>query len=293
MRLFLFALATACGFAGATPLLAAPVGTQAEPAAKILFSDVRTPAASLPPAAVGSYAKGCLAGGVALPIDGPNWSVMRLSRERNWGHPRLIAFIQRFSAQAPRFGLAGILVGDMQQRRGGPMLTGHASHQIGLDADIWMRPLLPVRPTFAEREDVSSFDVVEGRHRLDEALWAQSARSMIRVAAEDPEIERIFVNPAIKKKLCEETHPQDRRWLEKVRPWWGHDAHFHVRLGCPADSPLCVTQASVPAGDGCGADLDYWFTEGPYKPADPNAPKAPDLTMADLPPACRAVLNAP
>ncbi len=294
MRSLLLALAAALGLTGALP---GPAAAQVAPRdqtgpAKALFGGVRTPAA-LPPAAIGSYAKGCFAGGVELPIDGPHWSVMRLSRERNWGHPRLIDFIARFSAQAPRFGLPGILVGDMNQRRGGPMLTGHASHQIGLDVDVWLRPLLPVRPTLREREDVSSFDVVEGRHNLDEALWPQTSRAMIRVAAEDPEVERIFVNPAIKRKLCQETHPQDRAWLAKVRPWWAHDAHFHVRLACPADSPLCVRQAAVPAGDGCGEDLDYWYTEAPYKPADPKAPKAPDLTMEDLPQACRAVLAAP
>ncbi|MDD2870307.1 penicillin-insensitive murein endopeptidase [Neomegalonema sp.] len=293
MRPLLLALATALGLAGALPdPAAAQIAPQDQKGpAKALFGAVRTPA-RLPPAALGSYAKGCLAGGVALPLDGPHWSVMRLSRERNWGHPRLIDFIARFSAQAPRFGLAGILVGDMNQRRGGPMLTGHASHQIGLDVDVWLRPMLPVRPTAREREDVSSFDVVEGRHKLDEALWPQTSRAMIRVAAEDPEVERIFVNPAIKRKLCEETHPQDRAWLAKVRPWWAHDAHFHVRLGCPADSPLCLRQAPVPVGDGCGADLDYWYTEGPYKPSDPDAPKI-ELTMEDLPPACRGVLAAP
>ncbi len=294
MRALLLACAAGVLLAGAAEAQPRPTPASAKPAAlpaKTLFGAAKTPA-RMAPAAIGSYAKGCLAGAAALPIDGPHWSVMRLSRERNWGHPRLLDFIARFSAQAPRFGMAGLLIGDMNQVRGGPMLTGHASHQIGLDVDVWMRPMLPVRPTREERENVSSFDVVDGRTDLNEGLWPQSARAMIRVAAEDPEVERIFANPAIKRRLCEETRPNDRAWLAKVRPWWGHDAHFHVRLQCPADSPLCVKQAEVPLGDGCGADLDYWFTDGPYKPSDPNAPKI-ELTMADLPPACGAVLNAP
>src|ERR1700731_809626 len=43
---------------------------------------------------IGFYSAGCLTGGVALPISGPTWQVMRLSRNRNWGHPSLLAFIQ-------------------------------------------------------------------------------------------------------------------------------------------------------------------------------------------------------
>ena len=63
---------------------------------------------------------------------------MRLSRNRNWGHPKLVEFLERLSAKGAKVGWPGLLVGDMAQPRGGPMLTGHASHQVGLDADIWL-----------------------------------------------------------------------------------------------------------------------------------------------------------
>src|SRR5690606_9570375 len=99
--------------------------------AKQLFGSVGVPAELLP-RAVGSYAKGCLAGGAALPIDGPNWQVMRLSRNRNWGHPVLVDVLKRLAADVGRDGAGGLLIGDMAQPRGGPMMTGHASHQIGL-----------------------------------------------------------------------------------------------------------------------------------------------------------------
>ena len=82
----------------------------------------------------------------------------------------------------------------------------------------------------------------------------------MQAAAEDPAVERIFVNAAIKKAMCREAG-SDRAWLAKVRPWWGHAEHFHVRLDCPPDSPQCKPQPPVPAGDGCGHELDYWFTE--------------------------------
>jgi len=103
--------------------------------ARFLFGAKPEPA-PLPARSLGAYSRGCLAGGVALPVDGPSWQVMRLSRNRNWGHPSLVDYLERLAADAPGLGWPGLLVGDLAQPRGGPMLTGHASHQIGLDGDI-------------------------------------------------------------------------------------------------------------------------------------------------------------
>jgi penicillin-insensitive murein DD-endopeptidase len=107
--------------------------------AKELFARKATP---LPGIArpIGTYNNGCLAGAVDLPITGPGWQVMRVSRNRYWGVPSLIAFIKRLAESAEEIGWSGILVGDMSQPRGGPMFTGHTSHQIGLDVDIWFTP---------------------------------------------------------------------------------------------------------------------------------------------------------
>ena len=109
-------------------------------AAKRLFGQVARPA-PLEARSIGAYSRGCLAGAVAMPVDGPAWQVMRLTRNRNWGHPELIAFLERLATAGKRVGWPGLLVGDMSQPRGGPMITGHASHQIGLDADIWFEPM--------------------------------------------------------------------------------------------------------------------------------------------------------
>ena len=88
----------------------------------------------------GGYAKGCPAGGVELPETGPIWQAMRLSRNRNWGHPEVVDFVQKLSQfAATQPGWEGLYIGDISQPRGGPMLSGHRSHQIGLDVDIWMR----------------------------------------------------------------------------------------------------------------------------------------------------------
>jgi len=262
--------------------------------AKELFGRKSVPA-QLKPEALGFYAKGCLAGAQALPITGPTWQVMRLSRNRNWGHPSLIQYIEHLSQKGAKVGWRGLLVGDMAQPRGGPMLTGHASHQIGLDADIWLRPMPDHELTGQEREEMSATMVVaDSRKDVDPKVWTPAHFNIIKAAASDPLVERVFVNAAIKKKLCEGAGT-DRAWLQKVRPYWEHDYHFHVRIKCPDDSLECKHQDPVPAGDGCGKELDWWFTDAvlhPKPPAQPEKPRPP-IKMADLPPACRQVLAAP
>ncbi|HML09169.1 MAG TPA: penicillin-insensitive murein endopeptidase [Xanthobacteraceae bacterium] len=262
--------------------------------ARELFARKREPV-PLAARAIGFYSSGCLAGAVALPINGPTWQVMRLSRNRNWGHPDLVAFLERLAEKAKKVGWNGLLVGDMSQPRGGPMLSGHASHQVGLDADIWLTPMPDRTLSREEREFMSAVNMVrEDRLDVDPNVWTHERTELIRAAARDAEVERIFVNAAIKKALCREAGP-DRDWLAKVRPWWGHDYHFHVRIYCPVDSPQCKPQPPPEPGDGCGHELDYWFSDAVLHPAPPTEPAKPkpSLTMANLPAACRQVLIAP
>jgi penicillin-insensitive murein endopeptidase len=217
---------------------------------------------------------------------------MRLSRNRNWGHPALVGFIQRLAADAKRDGWPGLLVGDMGQPRGGPMRSGHASHQDGLDVDIWFTPMPDRTLSAEERESLSAVSMVSGgRYAIDSSRFGKRQAALIRRAALFPEVERIFVNPGIKKALCA-TPDEDRDWLHKVRPWYGHDDHLHVRLRCPPGQLLCKEQDPVPLGDGCGADLAWWFDQPLEQPKAPAPPPKP-LTLADLPPACRGVLEAP
>jgi penicillin-insensitive murein endopeptidase len=277
-----------------TPLPALAHPDSPSTPAKELFGRKTTPD-PIAPRSIGAYAHGCLAGAVALPINGPTWQVMRLSRNRNWGHPKLIAFLERLAAKAKKVGWNGLLVGDLSQPRGGPMLTGHASHQVGLDADIWLTPMPDHTLSREEREFMSATQMVRpDRLDVDSQVWTHAHTELIRAAAEDPDVERIFVNAAIKKALCREAG-KDRAWLAKVRPWWGHDYHFHVRIYCPADSPQCERQPPPEPGDGCGHALDYWFSPGVLHPAPPSQPAQPKraLTMANLPAACRQVLMAP
>jgi penicillin-insensitive murein endopeptidase len=269
---------------------AGPAAGQERPA-KELFGAAPLPAA-LPSEPIGFYSRGCMAGAVQLAPDGPNWQAMRLSRNRQWGLPILVDFIKQLAQDAAaNDGWPGLLVGDMAQPRGGPMLTGHASHQTGLDADIWLTPMPSRRLTEQEREDISAVAVVEpGPHLVDRAVWTVAHGRLIRRAALDPRVERIFVAPGIKKELCA-TAGSDRTWLRTVRPYYGHNYHFHVRLSCPPGAP-CRKQSPPPPGDGCGADLDWWYTAEPYKPSPPPDRPPKEIMLAELPPACRNVLLA-
>jgi penicillin-insensitive murein endopeptidase len=273
---------------------AAAAAIPAKTSARELFGN-KTEPAPMQARSIGFYAHGCLAGAVALPVDGKTWQVMRLSRNRNWGHPDLIAFLERFSAKLPQVaGWPGIMVGDISQPRGGPMLTGHASHQVGLDADIWLTPMPAHSLSTEERETVTPLMMVrEDRTDIDPNTWTPSHLKVIKAAAEDPVVERIFVNAAIKKALCREV-TGDRAWLDKVRAYWGHDYHMHVRIRCPEGDTACEKQPPVPANDGCGKELEWWFQPSVlHNQPSTTPPKRKPITMADLPAACRQVLVAP
>lgn len=271
-------------------LLAAPAG--AVETARQLFSRLETPTPP-PTYSIGTAGRGCLAGAVQLPESGPTWQAMRLSRNHEWGHPAMIEFIEelsRFAARQP--GWPGIYVGDISQPRGGP-ISGHASHQIGLDADIWyLRPTrldLSVR----ERERISANNVRASDQRHVNANWTPQNAAILEAVARDPRVNRIFVTAPVKLQMCADAGPRDRAWLGKIRPWWGHDDHFHVRLNCPRGAAGCVPVDPVPPGDGC-KDAVWWVTDA-LLPPDPNAPKVkptPPLMLSDLPAQCTQVLNA-
>lgn len=261
--------------------------------AKRLFGAKALPAA-MEPKVHGFYSKGCIAGAVALPLDGPNWQTMRLSRNRRWGHPTLINIIEDLSYKAKKDGWNGILVGDISQPRGGPMLTGHRSHQLGLDSDLWFTPMPDKRMSYKEREETSAVSVLKkNSFYVDDARWTRSYTMLLYHAANYEEVERILVHPGVKKKLCD-TVQGDRKWLNKIRPFWGHHYHFHLRIGCPPGSTGCKPQKSTGSATGCDDSLDWWFNVGLKPPKDPAPPakKRKELVLSDLPQACAAVLNA-
>jgi penicillin-insensitive murein DD-endopeptidase len=273
-----------------------PTNPAADPGAEArqLFGTTPTPA-PLPARSIGGYARGCIAGAVPLAVDGPAWQAMRLSRNRNWGHPALVDYLQELAlAGRAQEGWNGLLVGDISQPRGGPMLTGHASHQIGLDADIWLTPMPDRTLSTQEREEISAISMLaDGTRSIDPGRWSDAHARIIRRAASDPRVARIFVHPAIKERLCQWESPSaERAWLRMVRPWYGHHYHFHVRLSCPQGLADCQNQEPAPPGDGCGAELAWWLGPEPWAPSDTPAQPRPPARLADLPAACAQVLVA-
>ncbi len=270
------------------------------PVARELFGAATEPA-PLAARSIGGYAKGCLAGGVALPINGPDWQVMRLLRNRNWGNPRLIDYLERLASDAHALdGWPGLLIGDLSQVRGGPMLQGHTSHQVGLDADIWLTPMPDRILTPEAREDMTAVSMLKDPFSVDPEIFTLLHVKLIKRAASYPQVARIFVHPAIKKALCQQASKvgKDKGWLGKVRPWWNHHYHFHVRLSCPPGAEGCQNQKPVTGNLGCGRELTDWnamLKKAAIEMAKPGAKSwkgKPPLTMAQLPKECGTVLTA-
>jgi penicillin-insensitive murein DD-endopeptidase len=271
--------------------LAALTAPAAAQTAMTLFSSKGTPSPH-PPYSIGAPARGCLAGGVQLPESGATWQAMRLSRNHHWGNPQTIAFIEDLSRTATRAGWRGLYVGDIAQPRGGPV-KGHASHQTGLDVDIWYLPPTRLDLSRSQRERISANNVRSANQRGLNANWTPSHAYILEAAARDPRVNRIFVTAPVKLSMCADARRGDAAWLRKIRPWWNHHDHFHVRLNCPPAARGCVDPDPIPPGDGC-KDAVWWVTDA-LLPPDPSAPKpkpTPPLRLADLPPQCGEVLTA-
>lgn len=269
------------------PLLAGFLLMAAEAAAND-WADVATPAPG-PPQSIGFYTAGCLQGAQALPLDGPGYEAIRVSRNRYWGQPVTVDFITTLAEKMRAAGQAHLYIGDLGQPRGGPAPSGHASHQVGLDADIWFERQPGARRTPAERENPRLRSLVlPNDSGIDDSVFSQQHVLLLRTAAEMPNLDRMFVNKWIKQRICN-TATGNRSWLRKLVPWYGHDEHFHVRLYCPPGNPQCQPQATYSDDDGCGEALESWFRKAPPTPPPPGPPKP---YRPKLPAACQAVLNA-
>lgn len=279
-----------------------------DPLAASLFSALNVPTTGKP-RVYGFYSKGCMDGAVQLPETGPTWQAMRLSRNRHWGHPDLVEFIKDLSVEATKLGWAGLYIGDMSQPRGGPMNSSHASHQNGLDVDIWYTAPKRVDLSRTRRENVSAIIVRTNDQKNVNSNWTPAHMALLKAAAEDTRVDRIFVAAAIKIDMCAKAG-KDRKWLTKIRPLYGHHDHFHVRLKCPRGNRNCDKQTpaveAISKGDGCDETLTWWVTDYLAPPpkkktetttkkkptkAKPRPRRAREMIMADLPRQCVKVLN--
>jgi len=286
-------------------LLALPA--TAETTAAKLFSAKRDPAPgqAMP---IGTYARGCAQGNVELPETGPTWQAMRLSRDRNWGNPVLVQYLMDISAKAAKLGWRGLYIGDLSGPRGGPMASGHASHQIGLDADVWFLKPPRLDLTAAQREKISSISIRSDDQLRVNSSYDPSYRAVLKAAASDPRVDRIFVAAAIKIEMCKGATAADAKWLQRIRPEANHQDHLHVRLKCPPGASYCQTQKPTVAdlskgGSGCDDTLMYWVSDAsdaylhpkPVKPTNPPTPRkrsSREYLMSDLPAECTGVLAA-
>ncbi len=246
------------------------------------WSQFRVPTSGVPQV-IGGYTTGCIDGAVPLPLAGEGFRVVRPERNRIFGHPELIDMIAELGVRLRERGLPGLSVGDLSQPRGGQTPSGHASHQTGLDADIWFVPPWIGRP----------LSMVDARRKRPSPLFDDDIIRLLEQAASDARVDRIFINPVLKRAVCERAVGDvDRRWLQKLRPWYGHDDHFHVRMACPLDSPICIVPPLLPPGDGCD-QLGHWLRQKTV----PARKKAPPAYFAKVPPApalpdeCRALLD--
>ena len=256
------------------------------------WGEIKEPAAK-PAEIFGHYGAGCLKGADKLPDRGPGFLVMHAERVRSFGHPALIQFIKKLSQNLYREKLGTLLIGDLAQPRGGPLSSGHKSHQTGLDVDIWFDQLEDLGdepPLPEEMKEISARSVLAvDTEGLNPQMWTPKKISILQEATQYAEVDRIFINPAIKRELC--IKYQGKPWLRKLRPWWGHDDHFHVRLNCPTTEKECGSKEDpIPPGDGCDEKLNWWFSPE-AKELNAKAPVEKKFELPELPLACHDLLS--
>lgn len=253
------------------------------------WEQVSTPSNS-PSFAIGGYANGCLEGALPLPLEGKGYQVLRSRTKRYYGHPNTIGFIEKLALKASQDLNTTLLIGDLSLPRGGRFSSGHSSHQTGLDIDIWLR-LADTPLSYNELQLPKPMSVVDlKKYKILDHNWEDRHFELIRNAARHDDVARIFVHPVIKEQLCIQEGANDRGWLRKVRPWWGHHYHFHVRLSCPDSSKSCVNQGPIPLGDGCGQELSSWKPKAqPQSKAKSIASIKPSKKL--IPSGCRTLVT--
>lgn len=265
-------------------LLYSPLALAAKPANP--WSKFRRPAPGTA-LSIGTPSAGCLRGGEPLKSDGPGYVLARPERRRNYGHPRLVDLLKSLGTGLAAEGKPKILIGDLSQPRGGPTMSAHASHQSGIDVDIWY-----ARPRAGERrgpgwirKHLAAESMVDSKGlQADAKRFGEEQIDLLRRIAEREQADRILVNFPLKKYLCE--HHANEAWIRKIRPWYGHDHHFHLRLKCPADDSGCVPGEPIPAGNGCDATLEWWWSAEARGEEKKNLDRQEHPVMPELPKAC-------
>lgn len=206
--------------------------------------------------AIGFYSDGCMVDDYQLSQFDGNFELVNAWRNRHWAHGRAVNFIAYFTDTMANKNIGPIKISDVSQHGGGDVSPSHASHQMGLDIDIWLA-----------NGNEEYQDVVQGSSVNEELFEKFHARDMYRTAVANSNVQRIFVNPAIKQYLCRTE--SDTSWLRKLRPMSGHTGHMHVRLYCTDFDEDCIPQFEIGPGSGCNEvlspDFDpYFFADEMY-----------------------------
>lgn len=240
----------------------------------------------------GSYNLGCIDGAISMSDQGQTFQFQRWAKDRHYAHPILADYIFDLVKRAEQAGLPPLMFGDMSLPYGGPLGPGssHASHETGLDLDVPFDFALP-RKSLYDLQHPKDVYIVKGSKI--QKNFTPAVVTLIKTAATDPRVDRIFVAPMIKKRMCQlfegKGQPGEDSFLQKLRPWFGHQAHMHVRLKCPTDSPDCITQKPVPEGTGCGAEVDSWFLPPP--PQTTQTKPKPKKAKPELPQQCQLLFK--
>lgn len=214
-----------------------------------------------PEQAIGFYSKGSLVNADTFPPAGPGLLKIMVPRNRAWATRDLVQILSAEAQESVRKypGTERLQIGDVANRNGGS-IGSHESHQNGLDADVVYYRENRVEQDPAHNAGFEENFVAQGRVTANFDL-ERNWDFMSRLVATG-RINRIFVDTAIKRALCEYAQrlPEPAgaltvETLRRLRPWPLHHDHMHVRILCPVKgSPRCIAQDEPPPGTSC-ADL--------------------------------------
>ena len=215
---------------------------------------------------IGFYSKGKLKNATPLSMDGPGYIHLFQKRGRHFGSEGLIQIVERSAEQFFEWDPSSerLQIGDVAAQFGGH-IGRHASHQNGLDVDLVY---------FRTNRHEQSLDHIDGFEEtfvtkgggVTSNFDTQRNWQFLQILMATGRVERIFVDPAIKREFCASIkaprNTDEIEALRRLRPYPDHADHWHIRLTCPPTSPKCVVQAAVPAGDGCSSiDADLFTAE--------------------------------
>jgi penicillin-insensitive murein endopeptidase len=206
---------------------------------------------------IGSPNAGRIQHPARLPDEGKGWLKLFLPRDRAWGSAALVRLLRGAGNEIENLfpGRSRLQVGDMSAAEGGK-ISGHRSHQNGLDADLAYYDLNDLEQdpqlTTGFALDMVQKGTVSPRFDL-ERNW-----HLIRILAQDPAVQRIFIDRHLISALCfyalEQTQADLALIFAKLGHFANHSDHLHVRLNCPAHQRRCVSGRPPLAPSVCRPD---------------------------------------